>query len=60
MSKQYGYITEPAIVKEMNSDGMGEIDVPVDKTIISELSDGDKDPMFVTIEVINEGVSRNG
>ncbi len=60
MQKQYGYVTEPAVVKEMTEDGMGEIDVPVDAELISKLKDGDTDPMFVTIEVINEGVSRNG
>lgn len=60
MSKQYGYITEPAIVKEMTADAVGKLDVPIDAQLITDISEGDKDPMFVTIEVINEGVSRNG
>lgn len=60
MSQKYGYITEQAIVQEMSTDGLGAIDVPVDKELIAQLSEGDKNPMFVTIEVINEGVSRNG
>jgi hypothetical protein len=60
MSKQYGFVTEPAVVMEMTSDGNGEIDVPVEEGLVAKLIEGDKDPMFVTIEVINEGVSRNG
>lgn len=60
MSKQYGFITEPATVMEMTADGVGEIDVPVEEGLVAKLADGDKNPMFVTIEVINEGVSRNG
>lgn len=60
MKKQYGFITETAVVQEMTADGIGEIDVPVDADVIASLREGDTDPMFVTIEVINEGVSRNG
>lgn len=60
MSKQYGFITEPALVMEMTADGVGEIDVPVEEGLIAKLVEGDENPMFVTIEVINEGVSRNG
>ena len=53
-------INEQAVLREMTSDGIGEINVPVDGQLIAQLSEGDKDPMFVTIEVINEGTSRNG
>jgi hypothetical protein len=60
MAEQYGFVTEPAVVMEMTTDGTGTIDVPVEEGLIASLSDGDKNPMFVTIEVINEGVSRNG
>lgn len=60
MSKQYGFVTEEATVMEMTADGVGSIDVPVEEGLIASLSEGDKNPMFVTIEVINEGVSRNG
>lgn len=60
MSKQYGFVTEPALVMEMTADGVGSIDVPVEEGLIAKLAEGDKNPMFVTIEVINEEVSRNG
>lgn len=60
MSQKYGFITEPALVMEMTADGVGTIDVPVEDGLIAKLIEGDKNPMFVTIEVINEGVSRNG
>lgn len=45
---------------EMTGDASAGVDVPVEDGLIEKLSEGDKNPMFVTIEVINEGVSRNG
>lgn len=61
MNKYAGYSTQPAIVAEMtNGVETPVIDVPIDKELIEKVIDGDKSPLFVTIEVLNEGVSRNG
>lgn len=53
---------DEAVIMEMNATGITEagVDVPVDPKLLQELADGDDDPMFVTIEVINEGRSGNG
>lgn len=51
-----------ATISEMSPtmDGF-KIEVPVASGVdVNKLVEGDKDPMFVTIEVVNEGVSRSG
>lgn len=61
MSKRYGYETLDASISEMSAVATGgEIDVPVDNSKVEKLLTRDKDPMFVTIQVAREGVSKNG
>lgn len=60
-TKYTGFTAEEATVMEMSSDGLGGvIDVPVDPKLIDSLKEGDDNPMFVTIEVLNERQSNNG
>lgn len=54
-------VSIPALVSEMSNDiNNFKIDVPTAKGVdVQKLIDGDKSPMFVTLEVANEGVSGN-
>lgn len=53
-----------ATVAEMSTDAQDSADlginIPFDAQLRDELIEGDDNPMFVTVEVLNEGVSRNG
>lgn len=52
-----------AVIQEMSSDGItapNGIEVPVDQSVIDQIKADDENPLFVTIEVINDGISRNG
>lgn len=61
MDKYEGYTPNTTTVMEMSDDGSsGNIDVPVDAQLLEQVKQGDEDPMFVTIEVLNESVSKNG
>lgn len=62
MKYYQGTSTQEAIIMEMSAtpETQADVDVPVDKDVIAKLKEGDSEPMFVTIEVLNEGVSRNG
>lgn len=57
-----GYAPAEAIIAEMTADGVTTIgvDVPLDKSLVQEIVGDDTDPMFVTIEVVNNSVSNNG
>lgn len=47
-------------VKEMTAKMDSGINIPIPSDVnIDELMDGDKSPMFVTIEAVHEGVSKN-
>lgn len=49
------------IITEMsNTPADANVDIEVDPSIIDNLVSDDKAPMFITIEVLNEGVSKNG
>ena len=55
-----GFTPYTATIAEMSADGKGAL-VVVDPDLLRGVVDSDDtDPMFVTIEVLNEGVSRNG
>lgn len=58
---RHGYETLKASIAEMTNtvDG-GDIDFDIDKTKIEKILKRDKNPLFVTIQVAREGVSRNG
>lgn len=58
---RHGYETLKASITEMTTtvDG-GNIDFEIDKTKIEKILKRDKNPLFVTIQVAREGVSRNG
>lgn len=61
MGKVLGYTPYTATIAEMQEDGgvagLVELDPQLARNIVDPKDD---DPMFVTIEVLNEGVSRNG
>lgn len=61
MNKRYGYETLGAKISEMSAsvDG-GTVDIQVDETKVKKLLERDKNPMFVTLQVAREGVSKNG
>lgn len=54
-------LIENGIVKEISSDVDGfEVKVPIASDIkVEELISGDSDPLFVTVEVLNNSISRN-
>jgi hypothetical protein len=55
-----GFTPYTAVIAEMDNDGSGEL-VTVDQELLKGIVDpSDTKPMFVTIEVLSEGVSRNG
>lgn len=61
MNKRYGYETLGATISEMSGDvSGGSVDIPVDSGKVSKLLERDKNPLFVTIQVAREGVSKNG
>jgi hypothetical protein len=53
-----GYTPYEAVVQEMSSDGSDQL-VPVNAELLQRVSEDDTAPVFVTIEVLNEGTSRN-
>jgi len=56
-----GYETMAARIAEMTTTAEGgDIDFEINKEKVSKLLERDKDPMFVTIQVAREGVSKNG
>lgn len=58
---RFGYETLGASIAEMEATAeAGKIDVPVDTEKVKKLLSRDQDPMFVTIQVAREGVSKNG
>lgn len=58
--KRFGYETLGASISEMSTDVTGgDIDIQLDDRV-KKLVERDKDPMFVTLQVAREGVSRNG
>lgn len=61
MTLRRGYETMPARIAEMTTsvDG-GDIDFDIDPSKVEKLLKRDNDPMFVTIQVAREGVSKNG
>lgn len=60
MHKAIGYTPYKATIAEMSSDGVSEY-VKLDDQLVKDIVDPhDDEPVFVTIEVLNEGVSRNG
>jgi len=61
MKVRYGYETLGASISEMSTtvDG-GSVDVQVDASKVEKILARDKDPMFVTLQVAREGVSKNG
>lgn len=59
MSKLIGYTPYAVNVAEMSADGVSDL-VKLEDGLAEKVVDpSDTDPMFVTIEVLNEGVSRN-
>jgi hypothetical protein len=60
MIKKSGFIVSRAIIAEMSSDG-SDMNVPVDAALLKNVVDANKDddPLFVTIEALNEGTSAN-
>jgi hypothetical protein len=58
---RFGHETLDASIAEMSPTATGgSIDVAVDATKVEKLLARDKDPMFVTIQVAREGISKNG
>jgi len=47
-------------IAEMSATAEGTIEVPISGVDVSKLIEGDSDPMFVTVEALNNQVSRNG
>ncbi len=58
MGKRTGYALMDAVVSEMDSTVSDEL-VPIDKDIVTAVSEDDKDPLFITMQVLTEGVSKN-
>lgn len=56
---RYGSEILGASIAEMSSDVDGKLDIPIDETKVKKILERDTDPMFVTIQVAREGVSRN-
>ncbi len=58
---RFGHETLDATIAEMSAqaDG-GSVAIPVDSAKVEKLLKRDTDPMFVTIQVAREGVSKNG
>lgn len=57
---RHGYETLRARIAEMSPDADGgSIDVPVNQDKIKKILERDKNPMFVTLQVAREGVSKN-
>ena len=60
MKNLIGFTPYTATIAEMSAEGVSEL-VKLDPELARNVIDPkDDDPMFVTIEVLNEGVSRNG
>lgn len=58
---RFGHETLDATIAEMSASATGgAVEVPIDATKVQKLLSRDKDPMFVTIQVAREGVSKNG
>jgi len=58
---RFGHETLDASIAEMSPTATGgAIDVSVDATKVEKLLKRDQDPMFVTIQVAREGISKNG
>lgn len=58
-----GYALQEAVIAEMTTDGKtvdDMVDVPVNPQLLKDIAKGDENPMFVTIEVLNESTSNNG
>ena len=57
---RYGSEILGASIAEMSADvGAGGLDIPVDEAKVKKILERDQDPMFVTIQVAREGVSKN-
>lgn len=56
---RYGSEILGASIAEMSADVAGTLDIPVDETKVKKILERDTDPMFVTLQVAREGVSRN-
>jgi hypothetical protein len=54
-----GYAPVEATIAEMSADGLDTL-VMLDPKLVKDVVDDDPSPMFVTIEVLNESVSKNG
>lgn len=46
-------------IAEMDSSSLDSL-IPLNQDMVAKVTEGDPDPMFVTLEVLNEGVSANG
>lgn len=48
-----------SVISEMSSEAVSGL-IQLDASLVEKVVGTDPDPMFVTLEVLNEGVSRNG
>ena len=48
-----------AVISEMSGEAVSGL-ISLDEALVAKVVGDDPDPMFVTLEVLNEGVSRNG
>jgi len=58
MNTRTGYALMDAEISEMDSTVSADL-VPVDKELIKRISEGDDNPLFVTMQILSEGVSKN-
>jgi len=56
--KVTGYAPVEATIAEMSADGVSDL-IALDPKLVKDMVDDDPNPMFVTIEVLNESVSKN-
>ncbi len=58
MTTRTGYALMDAGIQEMDSTISDEL-VPIDKEVIKRISEGDDNPLFITMQILSEGVSKN-
>ena len=58
MKTRTGYAVLDAHITEMDSSSSNDL-VPLDAQLISAVSEGDSDPLFLTMQILSEGISKN-
>src|SRR5680860_172987 len=58
MNTRTGYAILDAQITEMDSTSSDQL-VPLDAELIKAVSEGDSDPLFLTMQILSEGVSKN-